>query len=402
MNRTSVVSEDQLKKQLVQQFNYEFNERIADERLENSSEDNLFLQLVSSTVKRSEGHYEIGLPFKTSSLRLPNNKKQAQHCALQIQRKLERNLQLHKDYTKFMEDLIDQGYARKVPQEQLNRDDGRLWNIPHHTVYHPHKPDKVRVVFDCSCRFQGTSLNDKLLSGPNLTSTLVGVLLRFREEAVALMADVEIMFHQVRVPSEDYDVLIFLWWPNGDTSKELVEYQMTVHIFGAMSSPSCANYALKMIAEDQKGNFDNDVLETIRNNFYVDDCLKSVPSTEEAIKLASDLSAACKMGGFHLTKWTSNSREVLESIPGSELSKGIKNLDLLNDELPVGRALGMEWCVQTDKFKFRSTDKNKLSSRRGILAIVSAIYDPLGIVSPFVLRAKILLQNLCRLKLGLG
>ena len=214
------------------------------------------------------------------------------------------------------------------------------------------------------------------------------------------MANVENMFHQVKVPSKDYDVLRFLWWPNGDTSKELDEYQMTVHIFGAVSSPSCANYALKKVAEDQEGNFDNDVLETIRNNFYVDDCLKSVSTTERAIKLASDLSVACKTGGFHLTKWTSNSREVLESIPGSELSKEIRNLDLLNDELPVERALGMEWCVQTDKFKFRSTDKNKSSSRRGILAVVSAVYDPLGTVSQFVLRAKILLQSLCRLKFG--
>ena len=67
---------------------------------------------------------------------------------------------------------------------------------------------------------------------------------------------------------------------------------------------------MKKIAEDQKGNFDNDVLETIRNNFYVDDCLKSVSTMERAIKLASDLSVACKTGRFHLTKWTSNSQSI--------------------------------------------------------------------------------------------
>ena len=100
---------------------------------------------------------------------MPNNKNQSEHCALQVQRKLGRNPNLHNDYNKFMEDIIYKGYARKVPHEQLIREDGRLWCIPHHAVYHPQKPEKVRVVFDCSSRSQGISLNDKLLSGPEIS-----------------------------------------------------------------------------------------------------------------------------------------------------------------------------------------------------------------------------------------
>ena len=104
--------------------------------------------------------------------------------------------------------------------------------LPHHGVYHPKKPDKIRVVYDCSAEYQGTSLNKQLYQGPNLTNNLVGVLTRFRQEKVAFMTDVEAMFHQVRVPESDCDLFRFLWWLGGDVDQEIQEYQMTVHLFG--------------------------------------------------------------------------------------------------------------------------------------------------------------------------
>ena len=119
----------------------------------------------------------------------------------------------------------------------------------------PQKPDKVCVVFDCSAKYRGTSLNDQLLQGPDLTNTLVGVLTRFSEEQVAFMSDIEVMFYQVRVTPRDCNYLRFLWWPKGDLDKEPEEYQMLVHLFGRASSPSCANYALKKRAEDNKEDF---------------------------------------------------------------------------------------------------------------------------------------------------
>ena len=103
---------------------------------------------------------------------------------------------------------------------------------------------KIRVVFDCSARYNGTSLNDQLMQGPDLTNSLVGVLQRFRREPVAIMADIEAMFHQVHVPIQQCDYLRFLWWTDGNINAELEEYQMVVHLFGATSSPSCSNYAL--------------------------------------------------------------------------------------------------------------------------------------------------------------
>lgn len=114
-----------------------------------------------------------------------------------------------------MKDLISKGYAERVPAEDLGRNDGKVWYIPHHGVYHPRK-GKLCVVFDCGATFQGTSLNTQLLKGPELTSTLIGVITRFRKERVVIMADIEAMFHQVQVPKDDADLLRFLWWHDGD------------------------------------------------------------------------------------------------------------------------------------------------------------------------------------------
>ena len=130
-----------------------------------------------------------------------------------------------------------------VPGDRRDRPVSAVWYLPHHPVLKANKPGKVPVVFDCTAWQQGTSLNDQLLQGPDLRNNLVGVLTCFRQEPVALMADVE-LFHQVSVSSNDCDALRFLWWPNNDLNSEPEEYQMMVHLFGATSSPSCANFSV--------------------------------------------------------------------------------------------------------------------------------------------------------------
>lgn len=254
------------------------------------------------------------------------------------------------------------------------------------------------MVFDCSAKFQGVSLNDCLLQGPDLTNSLVGVLTRFREDPVAFMADVESMFHQVIVPPELNDYLRFLWWPGGNLDAELEEYQMVVHLFGAVSSPSVANFALKQTASDNEEEYGTLIADTLRKNFYVDDCLRSVSSENAAVKLIEGLCQSCQKGGFHLTKFTCNRRAVLLRIPENERSKEVKSIALDCDSLPVERALGVQRCVQSDSFGFRIIVNSKPHTRRGILSIVSSIYDSLGFAAPFTLLAKKLLQDLCRNK----
>ena len=137
-------------------------------------------------------------------------------------------------------------------------------------------------------------------------------------------------------------------------------------------------------------------LSTVKRNFYVDDCLKSIPTEEGAVKLAVDLQSLMKMGGFRLTIWLSNSRKVLCAIPESERAPSVVNLNPC-DALPSDRALGINWNVNEDKIKFVVKVADRPLTRRGILSIVSSIFDPLvdgwlrmGLLPPREFRRHIL------------
>lgn len=127
-------------------------------------------------------------------------------------------------YKSSMDEVIAKGYAEKVPESQMVTEDGKVWYIPHHGVFHPKKPEKLRVVYDCSAKFKGESLNDHLLSGPDLTNNLVGVLCRFRQEPYAFIGDIEGMFHQFKVEERHKDFLRFLWWQDGNVNEDPSEY----------------------------------------------------------------------------------------------------------------------------------------------------------------------------------
>ncbi|XP_019750034.1 uncharacterized protein LOC109530618 [Hippocampus comes] len=394
VNRISVATLEELTER---QIKLDFPEHDMAEKLEMSFEDKQFMDSVSNSVKMVDGHYSIGLPFKNKDIVFPDNSVFAVQRAECLKRKLIKNPQLHQDYSKFMAQTLTNGYAQEVPTEDDRKSNKRTWYIPHHGVYHPTK-HKLRVVFDCAATYRGTSLNSCLLQGPDLTSSLIGVLTRFRQEPIAFMADIEGMFNQVKVPQEDADVLRFLWWPQGDLSQQLKKYRMVVHIFGATSSPSCASYALRKCAEDNQAHFSSTAANTILRNFYVDDCLKSVGTEKQAIALIQDLEAMCAAGGFKLTKWVSNSKSVLASVREEERADKVKMLDLENDCLPIERALGVQWCVEADTLQFRVCIQSKPLTRRGVLSMVSTIYDPLGILAPIILPVKHILQELCRTK----
>ena len=203
------------------------------------------------------------------------------------------------------------------------------------------------MVFDAAARFNGASLNDQLYQGPDLANSLIGVLIRFREEEIALTADLEAMLHQVKV------------------------LEMLVHIFGTTSSPCCANKAMHQTADDNEDQFDPEVTLTVCRNFYFDDVLKSVPNEGRAIWLAQQLIELMKKGGFHLTKFSSNSRKFLAMLPEKERANPELNLDL--DDLLIGRVLGLHWDANSNTFQFKVIPTSKLPTKRGILSTVSSL-----------------------------
>ena len=213
-------------------------------------------------------------------------------------------------YQDFMKGFIDRGEAEPANDHSTRH----RWYLPHHGVVHPKKPGKVRVVWDCSSRCEGISLNDVLLQGHDLNNTLVGVLLQFRLGEIALSCDIEKMFFQFRVPQEQRDFPRYLWY---DENGDVCDYRMKEHVFGATSSPSCAIYGLKRVAEDYGQQYPQ-AKKFIQNHFYVDDGLVSTDSTEEAAKMAQESIEMCKKANIPVCKFKCASEEVLSQIPVSE------------------------------------------------------------------------------------
>ena len=189
-------------------------------------------------------------------------------------RTLDKNPIMKEQYSTFMQKIFDNDHAEIIPQEDL-RPDKLCW-------YLPQKKDKIRVVFDSAAESNGVSLKKLLLSGPDLTNNLLGVLLRFRQDPVALVGDIEQMFHSFKVKEEFRDFLRFLWYKDNDPNGEITEYRMKVHFFGNTSSPAVANYALSKTAEVGEAKFGSDAKSFVDNNFYVDDGLHSTLDSSTA------------------------------------------------------------------------------------------------------------------------
>ncbi|CAH8464754.1 unnamed protein product [Schistosoma turkestanicum] len=363
-----------------------------------SVEDQIALEIVERGTHYVDGHFEVPIPWKRDPSTKGTNYEVANSRLQSLRRRLMRDDRLHDRYAKCMEDNVRKGYAQRVPELHLRSDYRPRWYLPHHPVLNPKKPDKLRVVLDCAAKFAGTSLNDMIYQGPDSTADLVSILLRFRKEAVAVSADVEEMFMQVKVPEGDRGALRYLWWEGGNTSKEPSEFQMTSHPFGATSSPFCANFAMNKTALSFSSDYEQYVIDAVKNNFYVDDCLISFSSCDQAKRFVTQITELLRRGGFNLKKWVTNSEEVRSMLP----DKGVKEslFGISADCIVTHRTLGIEWDVVHDVFKFRFDAPDKPVTRRGILSVVSSLFDPLGLIAPVCLTAKLLLQGLCKSQIG--
>ena len=130
---------------------------------------------------------------------------------------------------------FNKGYTERADCPCNPEEGGRKWYLPHHPALHPYK-------------------SDKLLTGPNMVNSLFGVLLRFRQHPYAMSADIESMFHQMKVPEQDRDRLRFLWRDVLHTGRPPEVFSMTVHPFVSNSSPFCASSVLRQALKDGFGS----------------------------------------------------------------------------------------------------------------------------------------------------
>ena len=264
-------------------------------------------------------------------------------------------------------------------------------------MVNPNKPAKVRRVLNGAAKFQKASLINSLLTGPDLLQNLIHTLLRFREHKFDVSADIEGMFLQVGVLEQDQPSIRFLWW---DALNDDIEvYQYVRHIFGAKDSPTCANYALQRTAAENAVSF-ADAARAVTLKFYMDDYLDSLHTSELALRRSKDLVELLAKGGFKLTKFESSFPALTAELNVSELSLDTEQTKAISDTLGTSsHVLGLKWDQSSDSLVVsRGTNKDVPSAltQRAVLSLVAAVFDPIGLVEPFTVRARLLLKDIWR------
>ena len=335
-------------------------------------------------MKYEDGRYQVGTPWKQEPQELPENMNAVARRQDNMERRLkQREPEFYERCTQVVEDQVKKGYLKLLGPIEVSPQDG--FQIPIFPVRDESRSTtKVRMVLDCAARFNGVSLNDNILPGPKLHNDLVDVLLRFRRYKVAIMGDISEVFLQILLAPEDRKFYRIIW------GQQVFEYQRT--IFGDRSSPFKANLVVKEHAKKHETEFPSAV-ETVKNSMYVDDVMDSKCTVEEAKETLQDVSQLLGRGSMPIRKCLSNCPEVLEGIQKSDRVQSIEIHQ--KDSLPSQKALGMLWIASEDVFGYRvgSTGKDYTYTRRGILKCISTLFDPLGLIDPYRIKAWIIFQR---------
>ncbi|XP_038116910.1 uncharacterized protein LOC119769083 [Culex quinquefasciatus] len=340
-----------------------------------SVEDQRARKIMEETTRRVGDRFETGLLWKTDGVKFPNSYPMAVKRMKQLEKKLERSQELYDNVKKQIEDYQAKGYAHEATAEELNgTNNNKAFYLPLNVVVNPKNPGKVRLVWDAAATVDGVSLNSMLVKGPDLLVPLVSVICGFRERRVAFGGDIREMYHQLKIISGDKQAQRFLFRDN--INEEPKVYVMDVATFGSKSSPASAQYVKNRNAEEHAGQYP-DAVAAIINRHYVDDYFDSVDTVEEAVKRAKQI-----------RNWVSNSPEVLTAL-GEEkpMSPVLLNQD---KQTPSERVLGVRWDPELDEFAFA------VMHREELMNCVMGFFDPLGLLSPFTIHGKIIIQHLWR------
>ena len=375
--------------QLERAYHVEFNEAPDDEDKTMSVGDTRALAIAEATVTLAEGHYTVDVPF-SGPVRLPDNYPQARARLFTLRRRFHRDPVLFTKYSEKMADLQKKGYVERVEHPETTNT-GNVWYLTHFAT----KQNKFRIVYDGSACFKNNVLNRHILSGPDLLTPLTHVVARFRKGAIAFMADIAECFFQVKLPVRQRNFFRILWLEDGRIDGAVEVWRFTVHVWGVNSSSFTATFCIRKAALDNLTHASPATIAAVLNNMYLDDLLMSTNTRAEAMTIIREMIPLLAAAGFELTKWTSNDRTLLEGIPRQNRAPAIRDLDLTTDDMPVQKAMGLQWLPEEDVLRIKVSHVVTPLTRRGVLQRTHANFDPVGFSAPFMLEGKLIFQDLC-------
>ncbi|XP_055522742.1 uncharacterized protein LOC129716922 [Wyeomyia smithii] len=340
------------------------------------------------TIRDESGKFVVRLPFLRDPTQLGESKQIAEKRLRCLEKKLDRNQQLKDEYHAFIREYIDLGHMSLV--SDTNTDSKSVY-LPHHCVLKTtNSTTKCRVVFDASAKTtSGLSLNDVLMCGPVLQDSLINILIRFRFPSIVLASVARQMYRMIWLNELDRDLLKVLWrWTNEECIKE---YRLNTVTFGTKSASYLATKCVQQLLESFRHQYPVAV-EKAEKGIYVDDILTGASSEAEAKNLRQQLTEIFAAGGFQLRKWASNSAEVSEGVPDADLEVKIPIDENPNSTI---KALGMQWQPCSDQFHFSYQPTEILQpTKRIILSQIASLFDPLGLLSPIIVKAKLVMQRM--------
>ncbi|XP_011881685.1 PREDICTED: uncharacterized protein LOC105569657, partial [Vollenhovia emeryi] len=351
-------------------------------------------EFLQSVTRNPQGRYVVRLPFKDHAI---NNLGETKDIALRrlhsLENRLARNATLKLQYSRFLHEYLALGHMKQI----INTPEGEgdACYLPHHCVFKtPSQPTSIRVVFDASAKSStGISLNDVLMTGPVVQQDLIAILLRFRMFRIVFAADIIKMYRQILIDPAQRRYQRILW--RDDPSQEVRTYELSTITYGTSPASYLATRCLKLLAESSRDKYPLGSI-CVQRDFYVDDLLTGADTVGEAKKARDEAISLLRTGSFELSKWASNAPELLKDIRDLE-SNAVK----INDFTGNSRILGMLWNQFSDTFLFSSmpNESTQPVSKRVILTEVSRLFDPLGLLGPAVVVAKLILQDLWQLEI---
>lgn len=269
-----------------------------------------------------------------------------------------------------------------MSEDEVRKNQG--YYVSHHAVKNPNKP--LRVVYDFSMRAKGKdgmeplSLNDCLLAGPVIQSSIVRILLGWRNDKFIWTADIHNMFKNIDLDRDDqsFQRMVFRFQP----TERLKHYAMTTVSFGATSSPFHAQACVRALAR-QVEKEDPLLFETVAKRMYMDDTIGGSQELELAAILAKSTVDLLAKGSFPLGKFAANDPKVLKYIPEA----------LWSPKYQVGKemnVLGLRWNFHEDSIRFEiEEDQSTSDSRREYLSKSAKLFDPLGFLNPIVMMLRL-------------